>query len=265
MKITVNHTFDRLAASLKGLESQIPFATAVALTRTAQDARANVRTEFKQIFDRPTPYTMNSVFVRGATKTRQYAELWLKGWPERSHYLEPQIKGGPRPLKRFENVLAQAGYMTRSERAVPAGGAQLDRFGNVSRGQIVKVISQLRAHNLAGSDQNATNSRRSRAKRATEQYFASKGPGTAYGKRSWKNGLKSQHLPRGIYVRRVFAWGTSVKPVFLFVDGANYRARLHLVKIVERTLQTRFPAHFDAAIRQASGTAWFKRQGSLFG
>lgn len=264
MKLTVNHTLDQLAAAVRGHASQIPFATAMALTRTAQDARTNVRNEMRRVFDRPTPFTMNAIYMRPATKQRLYSEVWVKSWPNQPHYLEPQIDGGARPLKRFEKILVDAGYMTAQERAVPGAGAQLDRFGNVSRGQIIKIISQLKAHRTAGSDQNATDSRRSRAKRATEQYFASRGPGSARGGHAWKNGNKSQHLPRGIYVRRVFTWGTAIKPVFIFVDRTNYRARLQMKQIIEQTLHTRFPVHFNEAMRRATATAMPKLQGGLF-
>lgn len=43
---------------------------ATALTRTAQDVREAVRQELPRVFDRPTPYTLNSLFVRPATAQR---------------------------------------------------------------------------------------------------------------------------------------------------------------------------------------------------
>lgn len=57
---------------------QIPFAAVVAMTRTAQAVRDVQLTEMRRVFDRPTPYTMNSLFVQPATKRRPQAAVGFK-------------------------------------------------------------------------------------------------------------------------------------------------------------------------------------------
>ena len=57
-----------LLAKLKDNQKQINFALAVALTKTAQTLQAQQYGEIKKVFDRPTPYSLNSLYVKPATK-----------------------------------------------------------------------------------------------------------------------------------------------------------------------------------------------------
>lgn len=264
-KIDVKHNFPEISSALSKAQSQVPFALARALTKTGQDVKAGQRQEIDRVFDRPTNYTRNSVYLRTATKQRLQAEVWLKWGARPDHYLLPQIVGGDRPLKRFEQRLVKAGYMQASERAVPGEGARLDQFGNLSRGQIVQILSQLKTAAVVGDYSDATNSRRSRAKREREGYFVSRGPGAWQGKGSWKNGRKSQHLPRGIWVRRSFGTlGTAIKPVLLFVPRVHYRPIYPFFEVADRIVQQRFRFHFNESWQIALKTALPRNQLNLF-
>jgi hypothetical protein len=260
MQPSISHQLQDIDRALAIQASQVPFALALALTRTAQDGREELRDEMRASFHQPTPYTLNSPYLKPATKQDLTALIGFKdGFGTEPSFLEPQVHGGERPLKRFEQLMVRAGYMRRDERAVPGEGATLDQYGNMGRGQIQRILSQLHAFNLAGASQNATGSRRSRASRSAEAYFVSHGPGsTRYSSASprsaWKNGLKEQHLPRGIWLRRQFASGTAIKPVILFVTHAIYARRLNLQAVAERTV-AHFPAHFAAAWKTALRTA----------
>ncbi len=82
---------------------QVPFATALALTRTAEDAREEHRRLLPVVFDRPTRYTMNALRVTTSNKYTLKASVFFKDPPGRGrHYLMPQVEGGSRPHKRFE-------------------------------------------------------------------------------------------------------------------------------------------------------------------
>lgn len=264
MQIKVQDNFPQVAEAMRRAEGQVPFALARALTKTGQDVRAAERREIEQVFDRPTPYTRNAVYLRPATKQRLQADVWLKDGNRPSHYLLPQITGGDRPLKRFEQRLVRAGLMQPSERAVPASGARLDAYGNISRGQIAQILSQLRTAAVQGDFSNASDSKRSRATRAREAYFVSRGTGAWQGGHSWKSGAKSQHLPRGVWLRRSFgAWGTAVKPVLLFVPRARYRAIYRFFELAEQVVGQRFGAHFDESWAIALRTAIPRTQAPL--
>lgn len=257
MKIDVRDNFPAVKRALAAHKEQMPFALALALTRTAQDVRTAEKAEITSVFDRPTRYTQNSLFLQPATKQKLEARVWVKDTERPNHYLLPQINGGNRPLKRFEQLLVQRGLMRASERTVPGEAAKLDGYGNMSRGQIVKILSQLQAFNLAGSSANASSSKRSQAKRAREVYFVSTGIGThPYGGHSWSKGRMAQTLPRGVWVRKPHdVMGSKVSPVLLFVSRASYRVRWHFNQVAEATIQRVFPGHANAALAQALRTA----------
>lgn len=258
-----------MAEALKALanfESQIPFATAKGLTKTAQDVREVLRAEMRKVFKNPTPYTLNSLYLRPATKARLEAEVWLKYGSRPEHYLLPQIAGGSRPMKRFEQRLQMMGLMRTDQRAVPAAGAKLDAYGNMSRGQIVQVLSQLRTDVVSGVTQNASNSKRSKAKRSGVEYFVSRGPSSQrYGYAGRSRGtMFMQHLPAGVWARYSFAWGSAVKPVMIFVNATRYSKRFDFFGLAEKTVNAKLPWHIEASVADALRTARLSQQGGLF-
>lgn len=224
---------------------QAKFAAAVALTRTAVQVRSEVSVDMARVFDRPTPYTMNSLFLSGAKPSRLEAIVFFKENGFRPSFLLPQIKGGDRALKRFEYRLTQVGAMLASERAIPTAFAEKDAYGNVSRGLIVKILSQLKSRAFAGDYSVATNSARSRKKRAQQAYFVV---------RKGANG--NNHLLSGIYQRTSFgAFGSSIRPIFLFGSYAKYKKRLDFSGIAERVVRRDFDANFRQAYADALRTA----------
>lgn len=71
--------FQQQLADLTELEQrQIPYATATALTRAAQGLMDRLRDEMRVVFDRPTPYTLNSLRMVPARKDRLEARVWFK-------------------------------------------------------------------------------------------------------------------------------------------------------------------------------------------
>lgn len=247
-------------------DSQLPYAAAKCLTKTGQQVKAAETQEILTSFNAPTPFTQRAVYMQVATKTRLQARVWLKDLGSKPSYLVPQIEGGDRPMKRFEQRLRMLGYMTASQRAVPGEAAQLDAYGNVSRGQITKILSQMGTAVVAGDYSNASNSKRSKAKRAVVQYFVSKGSGSQRrGYAHAKRVMFGQHLPAGVWERRLFAWGSSVRPVLLFVNGSSYAKRFDFFGVAQRIVDANLAHNAEQAVRGAMATARFTVQGGLFG
>jgi hypothetical protein len=65
---------------LQNLQRQIPFVIASSLTKTAVKVKPEIRKEMERVFDRPTRYTLNSIFVQQAKKQDENptARVWLK-------------------------------------------------------------------------------------------------------------------------------------------------------------------------------------------
>lgn len=223
---------------------QLPFAQALAATRVAQQIKANARRVMRSRIDRPTSTTMNSLFVKAATKRKPEARVWFKdSWASgipADRYLQQAVHGGARSHKKFEAALIAKGVMRRNEYAIPADWT-LNAHGNVPRGLITKVLSGLgAAETMSGYQANATQSRRSRRKGNAERYFV-------------MHGLDGQ---AGIWERKGTRWGDAIRPVFLFSRGTpRYRVAFPFFKIAENTFKAHYPQELEAALAHAMATA----------
>jgi hypothetical protein len=239
MKVSVQSNFPEVASRLKALGSQAPFVAAVALTRSIKDTQAAIKAEMQRSFDRPTTYALNGTFIKPATKQNLEARIWVKDNPSgkgtpADRFLLPQIYGGGRRQKGMERMLQSAGLMPAGHFAVPAAGAQLDGNGNVKRSQIVQILSQLKLQRGSGYESRATGTDRSNRTiaRQGQTYFAL--PKVRRG------------LQPGIYLKRAFARGSAIKPVFIFVPAVQYRPRLRFFEVGQAVVNAQFPRHFDA-------------------
>jgi hypothetical protein len=105
-------------------KKQLPFATAQALTVTAGHVGEGWIQEMKARLETPTPFTLGSVAVRGASKGRLVATVFVKDIA--AAYLSPLIDGGPHALGKKKGLL--------NPKNVP-----LNQYGNLSRGKIAAL------------------------------------------------------------------------------------------------------------------------------
>ena len=246
LKMKAGSNLGQASASVAGMAKQIRFASAVALTRTARQIKAAEELEMRDVFERPTPYTMSAVYMRPATKADLTAEVGLKNFASKAvpaaKYLLPQIVGGSRRPKRFERALQAVGALPAGYRAVPGSAAQVDVFGNISRGQIVQILSFFKAFPEMGYKANMSDKRRAQLARGSRQrqgftYFV---------------GTPGGRLPLGIWQRIPFARGSAVKPVMIFVPSTTYEAIFDFGyvarMVVDRELDAQFRRAFDEAM-----------------
>jgi hypothetical protein len=247
--IRVKADFTGVRAFLANADKRVKDSTAIALTKTAQDAQAMVKVEMQRVFHEPTRYTLNATRLIPATRQRLISQVWLKdrrGQPQGkdTNFLFPEVFGGTRGRKAFETRLLRAGWLRSNEFVVPAKDYPLDANGNMPAGIIRSILSQAKAAGGLGYSSNATSSARSKrtvAKRGT--YFVSRGESTG------------SPLPRGIYQRLRLGSGWATRMVFKIVVGKpRYRPRLRLIDINEKAARN-FQRHFDEAWQR---TASFK-------
>lgn len=248
---------------------QIPFASAKALTKTAQDVKEEEIKQMHRSLDRPTPYAMNSLYVKPATKTNLEAMVYYKdkssagkGNPS-ANFMQPQAEGGRRKLKRFESALQRIGILPKGMYVAPGEACQLDAYGNIPASFIVQILSYFRAFGEQGYRANITDKRRASMAKGSKRkgtrgyvYFVSLGKGEvdipteSGGMRTIK-----QHLPAGIYKRVGFAWGSSIKPIMMFVKEPAYQKRFPFYetaqKVIDKKLDNNFNEAMDAAIKTA--------------
>lgn len=242
--IRMNIRFDtrEVKRYLTDLErNQVPFATAVALTRTGKRVQTSLIDEMKREFDRPTPWTLRSTFLRSATKRNLEAIVGIKDQAyagnrlSSAQILSHQFAGGGRQVKAIEKWLRRAGYLGVNEFVAPGAGAKLDRYGNMSRGQVQQILSQLKA----GGDPASHASASARSKRNVKRA----------GKIFWSRG---GHLPRGAWQRHGLHL---VRPLLIAVRSPSYSRRINLPVLGERVVRLHAQREFEAALGQALRTA----------
>lgn len=229
--------------------SQMPFAAALALTRTAQAVQEKQILEMRDVFDRPTPYTLSSTFVKPATKRDLRAFVGLKEFAGKgipaTKFLAPVIAGGGRRLKRFELALQRSGALPPDWRVVPGSGAKIDSYGNIQPSQIVQILSYFRAFPEAGYRANMTDAKRRRMARGSKTKR-----GVAY-----FVGRPGNRAPLGVWERTEFGFGSAVRPVLIFVRQAQYRQLYDFEFVATSTAQRVFPGAFEAALAAAIRSA----------
>lgn len=255
--VTVNVDASGALRKLARLDGIVQRAAVQALNWTAADAALEVKEEMRRVFDRPTPYTLGGIGVWKAKPGDAVARVGIKnigagkGVPA-ANFLAPQVWGGERAMKRFERALERIGALPSGWRAVPAGGAQMDAYGNMSRGQIVQILAALQAFGEQGYRANMDAKGRARLARGSKrsygrEYFVSYGKGFRQGRGSWTHG-RNQHLPAGVWMRQGGGLGKALRPVLIFVRSATYRRRLDFHRVVVEYAAREFPAKFERAM-----------------
>jgi hypothetical protein len=264
IRVEADATIDMLAKILPRARR----AAERALDQTARDIKAGVRQAMPQVFDRPTPYTLNSLQVTPTRNHNMQASVWFKT-PDRmgDHYLTSQVYGGLPAYKGFERAFGDQEF-------VPGQGARIDRYGNVTAGQIRQILSVLgKAERAAGSQQNITARSARRNKKQRDYVYLPKGSGK---------------LPPGVYERvaragqeidaktsrrlgitgaRAYQYGRSrgkwqsvtrargLRPILIHGRRAAVKPRLPFFELATAIYDQRFAPLFYQYFNQSRGSA----------
>lgn len=149
--ITVRVDFSHAINQLDDLQKrQVPFAAKNAINKLAKKVIEDEQDEMKTVFDRPTQWTLNSLFVRQyAQKDNLTAIVDFKDGSndDRSaqKYLQYQINGGRRRQKAIETRLIKAGLMPENHEIFPASADVLDMHGNIPKSVYLDIDAGLKA------------------------------------------------------------------------------------------------------------------------
>ncbi len=240
MELRITDNIKEVTRYLDGIaKEQAPFATAVAITRTAKHVDAELRATLGSVFDNPTSYIVRSTFSTSAKKTDLNATIGVRDQATRgaspAQYVRESFTGKSRGLKPYEVALQASGALPSGMRAVPGAGLKLDRFGNPDRKQITEILGALRRRIAVFSG---------RGKRVTRIAYFVRNPGDAR--------PQARHLEPGVW-RRIER--DAVVPVFLFVKEAAYSKVIDLPAIAGRVVSIRFADEFGKALAGAVRTA----------
>jgi hypothetical protein len=227
LNITNTGSIAQMIREVRGIPTRvIPYAASTALTRTAQRAaKEDLPAEMNRVFDRPTPYTLNSLFVKPSTAFTLSARVMVKDTagsgvvPEK--FLQPEVEGGGRGQKGMEKALRYAGILRSSERVVPSHEMKLDAFGNVPGSRIRSILASVE-------------------KTGGKSARGAKGSGIFAGQIG---------RTRGIWQRSGKGKTRKVAPLFIFTQAQpQYRSRLDFTGVTERVAEKHFRNEFAVAV-----------------
>lgn len=228
------------------LPERIPHVTARAMNATRDRITRGERQVMRRVFDRPTPYTMRSFFATKAGPNKLRTETGLRDWSPKgtpaTRYIAPHVYGVARQRTGFENLMDRRGWIGGNEYLVPAPGAPIDGYGNVTKGTYTKILSAFGALRETGYTANRTGSKRSQRKAKVNNYFI---------------GADSDGT-RAIWQRKDTAFGQGLKPIFWVKDGPpKYRKRFAFFEIAENITKANYERDLvnefevDAVIQRA--------------
>jgi hypothetical protein len=124
--LSVRADLKGLSKDLTALErTQLPYATALALTATAKAVQAGETAALSEVFDRPTPFTQRAFGVKGATKATLTAVVFAKDI--QAEYLSPFAEGSAR-------------QQLRGKRGLPVPkNLRPNQYGNLPRGTLGRL------------------------------------------------------------------------------------------------------------------------------
>ena len=252
--LTIRKTTGSIAQVIAGMRDVparlVPYAASTALTRTAQiAAKKDLPDAMRAAFDRPTRYTLNSLFVRASTVETLSARVMVKdqtsnGGTVAQDYLLPNVEGGGRKEKRFERSLRYSGILPSGWRAITGTGAPLDAYGNLKSGEMQRMLSA-----VGGSfdrAQNRTKSKRSQRNAKNAPYFVV----TPFsgGFSGGKYRVKPSIMQPGIYKRM---GGRKILPALIFTaTQPQYRKRLDFEGVALKAANENFETEFKRAFEE---------------
>lgn len=234
LKITVSVNVSKALEKFAATRDQVPFATALALTKTAQFTKEALRQGMTRSFVSVTNYTKNSLAVTAANKRELTAYINVRGDDAGAiKWLRPEVYGGKRQFA-LEALLQKAGLPPPGMYAIPGKFAKLSG-GHVDIGWVANLVAAILVNGQSGITISMTK-RRNVRKGGSEQYFVLK---AAWGK-----------LLPGIYGKR----GSGVYPYIVFVRQPSYAKRYDFFGIAKVAATNQFPIEFDLAIKKAMAT-----------
>lgn len=279
MKLTIDMNTKAVLDAMDKSVKQAQYATMVAINKSADVAKQAVVKQLPVVFDRPTSWVLNSLRVERANdRLKPVAELAFKDMSSSVSsrtMIFPHVEGGARHFKAMEARLSAMGYLPKDYNAVPGGAAVLDGNGNMSRGQISQLLNVLGTYREDGYNKANANTRKRLANGNAKkniygfEYFVSYGNigrtniGVDRHGDMQKTQIHLNHLAPGVYQRVQTGFGTSIKPILIFVKRAQYRKRLDFYGIARKSFEEAFPIEFKKAFDQAMSTAFLRNQGSL--
>lgn len=232
--------FDETIRRLDMRQPAIKKAVVNALNHTGSAVLDALKAQMPIDFDRPVPYTLNSLRYGKATPARLFVEIRPADWGGKGtsakDYLGPEIFGGERQDKRSERALKAMGVLPDDMYTAPGRGATFDAYGNQSVGEIRQILSYFQSAQMtSGHLANMTDKTRARLARGSKK--------TGFGYTYFAIRTHKGNLAPGIYKRMNFSVGHAIKPVLMFVKRPRYAKRYRWHQVGRTVATQMFPRY----------------------
>jgi hypothetical protein len=145
------------------------------------------------------------------------------------------VEGGQRRAKASEKLLRYKGILGSNEYVVPSLALKLDKYGNVPKGLMNKILSSMGAQR----DAYANTTKKSLSRNAGQgDFFALK---------------RQKGTHPGIYRRKGSKSNPRLDPVLMFVKSTRYKRRYPFYEIVEKAAYSEMPSALDRALKRVAG------------
>jgi hypothetical protein len=228
MTMTIKLDIAGALRTMRIAREQLPFAAALALTRTAQAVKQAEVNAMRTSFASVNRFTLMGIYLEKATKATLRSIVGIKG--KQAQWLGTEILGGQRDYA-LEKFLRSVNLPPRGMYAVPGPEARLVG-GKVSLSWLQQVISQLTPAKGAIAQKRIRN----RTLSSTGFFVLTERTG---------------RLPPGIYARNA----RHLLPLIFFVSRAQYRAKYDFYGVGKATAERVWPSMMRAAAIQAMESA----------
>nr|BAR30846.1 hypothetical protein [uncultured Mediterranean phage uvMED] len=229
---------------------QIPFASSLALNNLAKEVRDNYRSEMKQRFRNPVPFTLNGMYIKASTKSNLYVEVGLKEFAPKgnpsSKYLLPQIQSGKPYMTRFQKALEHKGLIAKNEIAIPTQSDYLRRnqYGNVMPSQYTEILYSLQAFR----DSSAFTYRKQAKRRGAQRQYKIRTT------EAFRHDRGSYRYFPGIYIENKRAREDGESALFWITRQRNLPPKFPYVPIGAAFAQKNWNKNFGKALARAIAT-----------
>lgn len=140
--ISIRSNIDEFGRTLNAFaQQQLPYAASLAINALAKDVVEAERENMRQVLDRPTPFTLNSIRRVPATKRNLVATVFVMDTA--AAYLEPYEEGG------LHKLIGKGVTWLN-----PKKGTPLNQYGNLTKSQLrgLKSRRQVFVGSVRGKD-----------------------------------------------------------------------------------------------------------------
>lgn len=237
---------DALEKNLRAVPEILSLSAYYAKINSGERAIDAVYGDLRQNLNRPTPFIFKSLRLHDGLgfpigKKARTDDVVVGFWDAYTNkrFYDPissvmgaQVEGDDKQHTPAETRLIESGVLGENEYLMPSRTAKRNKYGNISPGEYVRMLSDLRTFNTAGADQNSKY-KKGRGHYIVLQIGSMRGIFKTRGSGYTESGVRNAQLV-WVIVKK--------KP--------RYNRRVPFYETVNRVVDKEYPRQFDKVLRK---------------